>query len=214
MAIMAVLERIEAQSASGLLPSLHDYEFSQLPQFEAYEGNTIPTILQTFLDKIPAQPDLLMQAEVLEFKTEIADRIAAQEQAVQAEDLSLPKNEASPEVAATDKAEPFTQQGDTNLTEFNDTGIVPELVTGTKPSVAMGDEGRVEVESGPLDIFIPDTTIDPRGEGTYESENVIVQQIFDAAIKPLHDSVPSPINSLGTDIYNSVIGYDKDAGEQ
>lgn len=77
------------------------------------------------------------------------------------------------------------------------------------PELTMTEEGRFKLDTS-KGIDLPDVTFDPRDGGTYESEIPAVQEVFDVA-QLVQDQVPQPIQSTGTDLYNTAIGFKPDA---
>lgn len=70
-------------------------------------------------------------------------------------------------------------------------------------NVGVNDKGQFQLDASDL-VDLPDVTIDPRDGGEYTSEVPIVQSVLDI-IQEAQNQVPAPIQSLGTDTYNTVL---------
>lgn len=156
-----------------------------------------------------APENLVLKSEILDLKE--AEEIDAKEneRILATYEEQKTENFTSGEQASEFVAEPVLEAPFEAVTVSTVPDVVEQKIA---PTLDMNEDGQLALDTGAISDLVPDTTIDPRGEGTFESDSQLLQHIFDVAVEPLHDTVPSPINSLGTEAYNGLVG--RDDGEQ
>lgn len=73
------------------------------------------------------------------------------------------------------------------------------------------ESGTIGIDSGAFDL--PDTTLDPRNGGNYQTEIATLQPALDA-VQAVQNWVPTPIQSAATDEYNELTAGRTDAGPE
>lgn len=98
-----------------------------------------------------------------------------------------------------------SEEGKLDQTE---TDVDPPLVN-TDVFMPVELTPEASLEGGQAELLVsedlPTVNIDPRGEGRFESSDPTLQTTLDV-LDQLHDKIPEPIVSKGTDTYNQLTG--------
>lgn len=207
-AILAALEQINVEAATGNLTDLTEYNIEPFKNLLPVDVDMPATFaLADLFSEGLAEPNLVLVEKINSLLTESAQEI--QRYITEYHDLY---NEAPPafpdEVQALEVVEPVMVEGQMRP-EFELPGLEKGLVKAMDWSIDMDDKGHFNVDSGGI---LPATEIDPR-DSTYKSENETLQQALD--VVAVVDQLASPIRTgIAEDAYNKTIEGVNDGRQQ